>query len=179
MAVVDHLKRFMFVDIKPGSNSDKKMFKESNFGRTIKQRIPVETHFLADAGYRLLDYVLIPFPIRSENSQEQRNYNYQLSRTRMAVEMAFGLWKNKWRVLFTALNLKSPARMAKLIICTMIIHNWLIDIDDEYDDIDELGAPPQDQENEINDFINDDAERWAGLDKQQELMQYLANRDLY
>lgn len=61
----------------------------------------------------------------------------------------------------------------------MIIHNWLIDIDDENDDIDELGAPPQDQENEIDNFINDDAERWAGLDKQQELMQYLANRDLY
>ena len=61
----------------------------------------------------------------------------------------------------------------------MIIHNWLIDIDDENDDIDELGTPPQDQENEIDNFINDDAERWAGLDKQQELMQYLANRDLY
>ena len=61
----------------------------------------------------------------------------------------------------------------------MIIHNWLIDIDDENDDIDELGAHPQDQENEIDNFINDDAERWAGLDKQQELMQYLANRDLY
>lgn len=71
MAVVDHLKRFMFIDIKPGSNSDKKMFKESNFGRTIKQRIPVETHFLADAGYILLDYVLIPFPIRSENSKNK------------------------------------------------------------------------------------------------------------
>ncbi len=61
----------------------------------------------------------------------------------------------------------------------MIIHNWLIDIDDENDDIDELGTPPQDQENEIDNFINDDAERWAGLDKQQELMQYLENRDLY
>jgi len=83
---------------------------------------------------------------------DESKYNYLHSKTRIKVEMAFGLWKNRFQVFKTALNWKEPKMMSNLITATIILHNWLIDLEDYQEDVDLLpwmllGAAPQHQQN--------------------------------
>jgi hypothetical protein len=78
--------------------------------------------------------------------KDERTYNYLHSRSRITVECALGLLKGRFRRLKTALaqkgnrnngfrpnrNIVHPAeRAARIIRSSMILHNILIDINDE------------------------------------------------
>jgi hypothetical protein len=68
--------------------------------------------FVADSGYKLFGH------ISPHMSQEEKDYNFLHSSTRMRVEMAFGRLKSRSREsrLFKAsLNQKSPEKMAEMI----------------------------------------------------------------
>jgi hypothetical protein len=54
--------------------------------------------------------------------------------------MAFGLWNGKFRIFKTPLNSNSRGTMAKIILATMIIHNWLVSLG-EYDDVQSVIEP--------------------------------------
>ncbi|KAJ0410751.1 hypothetical protein ATCC90586_001380 [Pythium insidiosum] len=49
-AIVDAQGRFMSVDVRPGSWSDQKMWRQSCIGKTIRAKIPPGTHLIGDAG---------------------------------------------------------------------------------------------------------------------------------
>jgi hypothetical protein len=127
LAIVDHQKKFMFVSIKPGSNNDQSVFNTS-FRNVAEDILPANCYLLADAGYALMTYMMTPYPIRPGMDREEARYNYYHSKSRMVVEMAFGLLKMKFGILRTPLNMKSKESMAKIILASMIIHNWLIDL---------------------------------------------------
>jgi hypothetical protein len=126
-AIADHQKRFIQVSIFPGSYSDKSIFNATALRNVQSLNLPVDCHFLGDAGYQLMGHVMIPYEIRPSMPDDESNYNYQHSRTRIKVEQAFGLYKGKFRMFKRPLDLKTKAFMSKIIIATMILHNWLID----------------------------------------------------
>ena len=65
------------------------------------------------------------------------HYNWLHSRTRLVVEQAFGLWKNKFRIFKKPHEFKSPSTMALIIETTTVLHNWIIDNEPSTDE------PPQ------------------------------------
>jgi hypothetical protein len=99
MALVDHNKRFRAVSIMAGSNNDKAVFNTSLLSNIITNIIPENSHILGDAGYKLTKEMLIPFDIAPNMPMDEALYNYLHSRTRIVVEMAFGLYKVNFRSL--------------------------------------------------------------------------------
>lgn len=53
-------------------------------------------------------------------------FNFKLSSARMHVEQAFGLLKNRWRMLFGAV-LHNPTILPLVVTAACILHNLLID----------------------------------------------------
>jgi hypothetical protein len=107
------------------------MFSKSIFGRQSHGLIPANGVFLADAGYKLYSHVLTPYSIHAGMDKDESHYNYLHSKTRIVVERAFGAWKNKFRVFEAPLRWQDTRDLASLVTSTMILHNWLIDLDDE------------------------------------------------
>ncbi|KAG3116599.1 hypothetical protein PI125_g4524 [Phytophthora idaei] len=90
-------------------------------------------HLLADAGYKIWGHMLTPYP-ESEAVEDRRKrvYNRLHSRTRIAVECAFGRLKNRFRILLGKLEQKTPERIFKVIDSCVVLHNMLLAVKDSY-----------------------------------------------
>ncbi|DBA01270.1 TPA: hypothetical protein N0F65_010862 [Lagenidium giganteum] len=62
---------------------------------------------------------------------DERKYNYRHIGTRIVVEMAFGRLKNMFRIFQTPLLHDTPEKMAQIIKCSLVLHNWMIDLRSE------------------------------------------------
>ncbi|DAZ98599.1 TPA: hypothetical protein N0F65_001018, partial [Lagenidium giganteum] len=59
-AIVDASMMFRSVDVRPGSWSDQEIWNASEAGKTLRYQMPPRTHVIADAGYALRPWMLIP-----------------------------------------------------------------------------------------------------------------------
>ncbi|OQR80927.1 hypothetical protein ACHHYP_16994 [Achlya hypogyna] len=137
-AVVDANTRFMSVDVRPGSYSDKKIWKLSTFGRSIKSRIPLGTHIIGDSGYTLFPWLLTPFLPHEEGGDltpVQLTFNFKMSSTRMPVECAFGRLKERFRILKTVMNEQTLKQTVRLVMSCFVLHNMLLHAQDDMYDI--------------------------------------------
>jgi len=81
-----------------GSVHNARVFRNSpaaDFLNSPAQYFPNDTHLIADAAYSLHTHVMVPFKDNGHLTRRQKNYNFRLSSTRMAIERAFGLLKNE------------------------------------------------------------------------------------
>lgn len=137
---------------KNGRVSDGGVFRESSLAPAIAQNLlnfpedrclpgrqkKVPHVFVADAAFPLSERILKPFPFRNM-SQEQRTFNYRLSRARRVVENAFGILANRFRIFLTSIALdEDKVQIITLACCAL--HNFLkkenptyIDTNEEYD----------------------------------------------
>ena len=137
--VVDHRARILSFDLRPGSANDKAVFNYSRFGSDIKNSLPPGKYGVGDAGYTLSDKLMIPFPITESMPPDQSQFNYMHSRTRITIERAFGMIKNRFRIFKVPLNQKKfeqsgeseTSQMAKVIQACFVLHNVLIEFGDE------------------------------------------------
>ncbi|KAJ2990288.1 putative nuclease harbi1 [Globomyces sp. JEL0801] len=121
----------MSYSIRSGSQNDKGVFSRSAFGNTIQSIIPSGTFIVADAGYQLLKHVITPYPITYGMDHADSYFNYIPSKTRLKVECAFGLLKNRFRIFQSPLLQKKPETMGNIIVATLILHNWIVDLHGE------------------------------------------------
>ena len=63
-----------------------------------------------------------PFPHNSNLSQEQRRYNYHISRVGIVVENCFGRLKARWRRLLKKLDVDVD-HIPKIITACCVLHN--------------------------------------------------------
>ena len=143
--VVDYKKRIRDYCLRSGSENDKGVFNRSNFGRNIGSLLPANKMIIADAGYQLFTFCMIPYEISDNMTRKEKNYNYLHSRTRISVEVAIGFLKGRFRIFKRPLNQKGNVnnghinseekvgvkQMAKLITACFILHNMLIDMADD------------------------------------------------
>ena len=87
--------------------------------------------WLADAGYTLSTYVMVPFDMYQNMPRDQRTYNYLHSKTRIVIECAFGMLKERFRIFKTTLNHTPVQRSADIVVACMVLHNILIDLQDD------------------------------------------------
>ena len=141
-AIIDH--NMLFRDIYvgwPGSCPDARVWRNSPFAIKAQreQELPqaertlfYDNNFIiADAGYGLKPYLLVPFKEKPNMPFSRTLYNFAHSSTRMLVENAFARLKNRFALLGSRVNFKSEELICKAITAAMIIHNICIILNDE------------------------------------------------
>jgi hypothetical protein len=127
-AVVDDQLRFLYVvPDAPGCMHDANVLASSPLARLVDDLALKHYWLLGDPAYALTTSMMKPF--RNETSQEERNFNYSHSSTRMAVECAFGKWKMQWRILASVRATLPPATMAQVVRACACLHNATINDD--------------------------------------------------
>lgn len=84
---------------------------------------PMPYVLTGDDAFPLTTYLMKPYP-RTGLTNEQRVFNYRLSRMRRISENGFGIIANMWRV-FRAPILLQPEKVIKITLATLILHNFL------------------------------------------------------
>lgn len=138
LAVVDANYRFIYIDVGVnGRVSDGGVFRQSTLSEAIsghylnipenkslpgrQKKVPYV--FLADAAFPLSEHILKPYPFRNM-TEEQRIFNYRLSRGRRVVENAFGILANRFRIFLTTINL-SVDKVQIITLACCALHNYL------------------------------------------------------
>lgn len=134
-AVVDHKLQFWDINVGwPGKVHDARVFANSTLfqkgqsGRLFPpwteefHGVGIPISIVADAAYPLLPWVQKPHPEGHGLTQDQRRYNYKLSRARMCVEGAFGRLKARWRCLLKR-NDHNISKITQVVTACCILHN--------------------------------------------------------
>lgn len=142
MASCDAFCKFTFVDIgSPGADGDMNVFANSTFGSSIlndEDSLDLPPHavineietpffFIADDAFPLNRRIMKPYATKrnSNFSDEERVFNYRLSRARRTIENAFGILAMRWGCLqneFAA----SPEKVKIIVGACCALHNFLI-----------------------------------------------------
>ena len=77
---------------------------------------------LGDPAYPLLRWMMKPFPDCDRLTQEQRNFNYRLSKARVVVENAYGRLKGRWRVLMKKIDVRLED-VSDIVAACCVLHN--------------------------------------------------------
>ena len=133
-ALVDHNYLFMNTYVGwPGSVHDARVLSNSEvFAKgesgtlapsSVKQicGVHVPVVILGDPAYPLLTWLMKPYT-GTGLSQEQRRFNYRLSRARIVVECAFGRLKGRWRSLLKRSDVRVDF-MSTVVTSCCILHN--------------------------------------------------------
>lgn len=140
LAVVDHNYCFTMVDIGSyGHHSDSGIFVNCAFGKRLyhgSMNIPPPKELTAmpelgpmpfcivgDEAFPLTTFMMRPYPGRGL-TDEQRVFNYRLSRARRISENAFGILSARWRIFRRVCNLK-PTHVDSVVRACVVIHNYL------------------------------------------------------
>ncbi len=130
LAFVDANMRFLSISINCGSSShDSTLFGCSEMGQLLSKPssqggIDSKWVVAGDDAFKTLPHVMTPYQ-KQWPTNEQKNFNYCLSKLRVAVECAFGLWKGKWGIFWRPL-LVQQQNIAKLVEVTARLHNLAI-----------------------------------------------------
>ncbi|CAN7942634.1 unnamed protein product [Ixodes pacificus] len=129
--ICDHRRRFVDVFTGPPSKiHDSRIYKLSFVSRIIPFLCCMgKYHLLGDAAYPLRETLVTPFRDYGTLTNQQKSFNTKLSSTRVLIENAFGLLKQRFRQL---INLEFPTvrRMSTFIIACCVLHNLCIDAGD-------------------------------------------------
>ena len=112
MALVDAHKRFVWASVGfPGNSHDSTIFQSTHLYSLITEKeiipsigkdengIDVPPLILCDGAFPFRTWFMKPFA-HAILSEEQKYFNYRLSRARMVTECAFGTLKGRWRILY-------------------------------------------------------------------------------
>jgi DDE superfamily endonuclease len=178
MAAVDFDMKFVFASVGcEGSANDMKVL------RVALERggfsIPPGRYYLADAGYANTGRFLSPFRghvyhlrdfeqvARSGRYRSAEDlFNHRHSQLRNIIERAFGVLKNRFKIL----KIMHPYKFKKqclVVLACFILHNFIIrqnELQNEGDDIldQELEKQPREDEDEESDEENDPIDIYTG-----------------
>lgn len=114
---------------------------------------------------------MVPFKDNGHLTAKQIKYNITLAATRVTIERAFALLKNRWRRLFY-LELHCSDRLPDTILAACILHNVCIRNNDELPTGDIENNDPYIQD-EANDCIANNAQNREGMQKRNYIADHL------
>jgi hypothetical protein len=94
-------------------------------------------HILGDAAYPINDFLITPFRDNGHLTQQETTFNRKHSATRVRIENAFGLLKQRFRSL-VILEFHKVDKTSLFILACCVLHNLSIRASDneEFDDAD-------------------------------------------
>lgn len=133
--VCDSLGRFTHIYAgQVGSVHDSRVFRNSPVARFLdlpEEYFPNDAHIIGDAAYGIHHYIMVPFRNNGHLTDRQKNFNYCLSSTRMAVERAIGSLKMRFRILLDCLPLTDTKKIPEFILACCVLHNICLLQNDE------------------------------------------------
>ncbi|XP_014668041.1 PREDICTED: LOW QUALITY PROTEIN: putative nuclease HARBI1 [Priapulus caudatus] len=118
----------------PGSVDDAKVFVNSPLGQSLREQphpqCPGETFLIGNAAYPLYASLLTPFRDTGRLTQDQKNYNFVHSSSRMVIERAFGLLKGRFRRL-KLMEVTAIEECVQVITAIFVVHNICLISEDE------------------------------------------------
>lgn len=96
-----------------------------------EEYFPNNSHIIGDAAYGIHPHIMVPFRNNGHLTMRQRNFNFCLSSTRMAIERAIGQLKIRFRILLDCLPLLDIKKVPEFIIACCILHNICLLQNDE------------------------------------------------
>lgn len=141
MGIADANYRFIYVDVGAyGSEGDASVFLKSDFGQSILQNtielpgnstigsISMPFTFVGDDAFPLCERIMKPYspPRGRALTDEEKIFNYRLSRARRVVENAFGVLTAKF-ICLSRTMFCSPTRAQKIVAACCILHNYFLD----------------------------------------------------
>lgn len=139
-----------------GSVHDARVFRLSAVQDYISDpsKFPNDNHLIGDAAYSLSKQLMVPYTNNGHLTQRQKNFNFCLSSSRMAVERAIGLLKGRWRSLLHHLAIGSVERVPYHFLACCVLHNICLIRNDEMEamvlDIEDVFPEPRVQNMEQN-----------------------------
>ena len=115
-----------------GQIHDWALFQKSEIGKKTMKGAFLPYKFIGDAAYPMRPWFYSPFKgERTRLSRRKAHWNFIQSSTRMAVERAFGILKERWRVLLKQIDM--PLRnLPDIVTACLCHHNLCIIEDDEF-----------------------------------------------
>lgn len=138
MALVDADYKFLWVDLGAnGSASDCQVFNHGELKEAIEDGSigfpeadempyddwPMNYFIVGDDAFPLRPWLMKPYSRRNLENDE-RIFNYRLSRARRVVENAFGILANRWRCLLRTMG-QQPHIVEKIIVACICLHNMM------------------------------------------------------
>ena len=138
MALVDADYKFIWADLGGcGSASDAQIYNQSELkqcaedgtlGLPDPDPLPhddqdVPYYFIGDDAFGLRTTMMKPYSLRGL-SNEERIFNYRLSRARRVVENAFGILANRFQILLSPMQ-HGPETVKLIVKACMVLHNLM------------------------------------------------------
>ena len=181
-AVCDMSLKFLDISVGyPGSLHDARVFSLSPFydkvtkgqllnGPTrLLNGITVGPIIAADSAYPLSSFIIKPFSNRRRLSETQVRFNKRFSALRSVIERAFGMLKNRWRLLLK-LNEQKLDNVVRSITAACVLHNICIINDDSGEEFLDADIPNTVEPSPEVGFSSTDGE-----DIRNAIMDYMAN----
>lgn len=141
MALCDADYKFIIIDVGGrGRESDGGVFRRSEFGKKLladnlnlpkpKKLYPdgdkIPYFCVADEAFQLHKNIMRPFPGRATGRMrnEQKIFNYRLSRARRIIENTFGILCSQWRIFRLPIN-ASEEHIKLIIAAAACLHNFI------------------------------------------------------
>ena len=136
LGVVDADCKFMWADVGAnGSTSDCAVFNQSALRTALEDNTlglppprplpgddtPLPFFLIGDDAFPLREWMMKPYSSR-QLSEEERIFNYRLSRARRIVENAFGILANRFRCLLTTMQ-QDLENVKSIVLACICLHN--------------------------------------------------------
>lgn len=135
----------------PSKIHDSRIFKLSFIYNRMRRLCANKYHILGDGAYPISPYLLTPYRRTGNLSAIETNYNHKFSATRVKIENAFGLLKQRFRQL-KYLEFHSVDKVSKFILACCVLHNICI----EANDIEQLESDENEEENTCSDAVDEE-----------------------
>lgn len=114
----------------PRSSHDSTIFNNSKIRRKYERGEMKDSLLIADSGYAQRNYVMtlvgnphtIIDPASGITEVAVNRYNDSLIRTRNTVERRYGVWKRRFPILATGINVRITSSQS-IIVATAVLHN--------------------------------------------------------
>ena len=135
MGIVDVDYKFIWADLGGKGSSDAQIYNDSEIkefaengtiGFPTPDALPndyqdVPYFFIGDNAFALRETMMKPYSLRGLDNEE-RIFNYRLSRTRRVVENSFSILTNRFQVLLTTMQ-HHPSTVKVIVKACIVLHN--------------------------------------------------------
>jgi len=131
----------------PGCTHDNRVFQNSNLFNNPSQYFSESEYALGDSAFEAQSFMIPAFkkPRGALLPRQHDKFNTELSKPRVLSEHTIGIWKNRFpwlrgiRVQLTG-DIESNYRIIAYMECTVILHNFLIEEGDNWENDDNSEA---------------------------------------